>query len=93
MRRRDRFTREHPPKSGNAKRLWDWWIKHTDEPPEAIHVLRPGYWQRTAGTPRYSIEGQYKTYSVWDVDETLKITPADGWSCFFMRVHGDVGLE
>lgn len=91
--RRNCFTREYPPKSGNVKRLWNWWIKQNGEPPDAIWVLRPGFWQRTGGVPYYQIEWQNTAYSVWDVDTTLKLDLAIvgreglGW------MHGDIYLE
>lgn len=56
------FTKDNPPKSGMAKKLWDWFIDQgRDENgypnfvPDSLHINTPGFWQRGAGTPRYLI--------------------------------------
>jgi len=73
------FTPENPPKSGKAKKLWDWWIKHRGDPPLELWLNRPGKWQRAAGACHYGIKpGPGITfYLVWDVDRTLALTPND----------------
>ncbi len=90
--RRDCFTREHPPKSGDAKRLWDWWIKHKGEPPNELFVLRPGFWQRTAGMPHYSLQWGPNAYAIWSVEETLKMDPATAERMHLRSIHGDIDL-
>ena len=50
------FTIDKPPKSGKAKKLWDWWIKHRGEPPKELWVNRPGRHQRSAGTCHYGFQ-------------------------------------
>lgn len=80
--RRDNFTPEHPPRSGNVKRLWDWWIRHMGHAPEEIHVARPGINQRNAGAAHYIIRDENTEYLVYEVDYALQGTPADaipGW--------------
>lgn len=65
------FTQEHPPKSGKAKKLWDWFAKN-NEPILYLYINRPGFWQRGWGVPNYFIESQnHDNYCVWDVNKTL----------------------
>jgi hypothetical protein len=85
------FTPNKPPKSGQAKRLWDWWIKHRGEPPLELWVNRPGKWQRAAGTCHYGFQLRgNNAYLVWDVERTLAITPDDAIPA---RMHGYYYLE
>jgi len=93
MTRRDCFTREHPPKSGDARRLWDWWIKHKGAPPDAIFVLRPGFWQRAAGVPHYSLQFGPTAYAIWSIEDMLKMDPADAERELLGHMHGDIYLE
>lgn len=65
------FTQDHPPKSGKAKKLWDWFEKN-NEPIRYLHVNRPGFWQRSWGVPNYFIQTQsYNDYVCWDVNKTI----------------------
>ena len=49
------FTQDRPPKSGKAKKLWDWFVRETGSAPDSLSVNRPGHWQRSSGTPAYLI--------------------------------------
>jgi hypothetical protein len=71
------------PKSGKARKLWDWftrqeftykWGRATKEagsPPALLCVIRPGHWQRKAGAARYEIVWEHTSFYVHDPDETL----------------------
>jgi len=74
---RQRFAPQNPPRSGDARRLWRWWIAHTGRPPDELWVLRPGRHERAAGTAHYVFVSNRVDYLVWDVDETLATTPDD----------------
>lgn len=75
--RRDRFTPPDPPRSGTAKRLWDWWIRHEGQPPDELSVVRAGHWQRSQGAAQYIIRYKGTAYPVWDAELALQATPQD----------------
>lgn len=75
--RHDRFTPERPPRYGNAHKLWAWWIRHTGQPPDELRVNRPSQSNQEAGAARYTLRVKLKSYLVWNVEETLQITPAE----------------
>jgi len=69
------FTLQSPPRSGRALRLWQWWDAHTGKPPDQLWVVRPGRHEQAAGAAHYVFISNLVDYLVWDVDETLAITP------------------
>jgi len=72
---RQRFTPQNPPRSGDARRLWRWWVARTGQPPDELWVLCPGRHERAAGAAHYVFVSHLVDYLVWDVDETLATTP------------------
>lgn len=74
------FTPANPPKSGNARKLWDWWVEQAKKPPARLTVCRPGHWQRSSGACSYFIQDKRgRTYLVWSVAETIKLKLSDAW--------------
>lgn len=89
------FTKENPPKSGTARKLWDWFTeqeftfnygkrtKESGSPPDILFVVRAGYRQRQAGAARYSIDWQHTTFYIHDPNATLagdaKALKTDTW--------------
>ena len=53
------FTFRNPPRSGYAKKIWDWWILNTGNPPWELIVNRPGKYQRSLGCPSYFVNNFY----------------------------------
>jgi len=55
---RNFFYKDHPPVSGKAKKLWDWFIKEFDVENQDslfLSINHPGMWQRSQGTSDYCI--------------------------------------
>lgn len=72
------FTRDNPPKSGKARKLWIWWTKINGEPPRELGVIRPGRWQSAAGSAYYVINNKFLIYSVPDaLKQTMKDADLD----------------
>jgi hypothetical protein len=69
------FTPEAPPKSGKALRLWNWWIRYWGEPPQELHVQRPGWFQRNSGAANYVIVWRRRHYLCLDVDQAITEDP------------------
>ena len=71
-----RFTPDKPPKSGDAKKLWDW-MEEQGATPDVLWVTRAGRHERAAGRCRYIIDYQNDHYLVWSVKDTLKMRLSD----------------
>jgi len=79
----NRFNKKNPPKSGNVRRLWEWWIQHKGGPPATIKLNRPTRTEHLQfGVPRYEIKDQRGIlYFIWDVEKALTKSPDNGeWS-------------
>jgi hypothetical protein len=81
------FSRERPPRSGAALRLWRWYEREAGHPPCKLEVCRPGRHQRAAGAARYVFNDNILVY---DVAATLQLRLADA---DFDRATGDYHLE
>jgi len=75
--RRDRFSQDHPPSYGKARRLWDWYTAHKGHQPVFLYVTRPGWVQQAAGACHYVIQDDVTSYLVWNVEQTLLMQPQD----------------
>lgn len=62
------FTLDNPPKSGNPKKLWDWWIACTGSPPRALWFNYELY--------HFQLEAQdNRIYSIGEVEAAIKSDP------------------
>lgn len=78
------FDQNRPPKSGNVKKLWDWYIKHFGVFPDSITANHPGREARAGGTPAYHVCGNrslapMRNYSIYDLDKVLSKDKVDGY--------------
>jgi hypothetical protein len=73
------FTQETPPRSKHSQsfELWHWWKELTGDYPDALHGMRPGYWQRFAGAANYMITYNGRDYLIRDVKRAVTQTWAD----------------
>ena len=67
MKRRSKFTKESPPTCGYVKKIWDWWIEKTGNPPCWIEVNHPGINQLRAGMTTYYLMPSCGASAGWNV--------------------------